>query len=128
MGYRKVPTVYHLTFADPEYDGLEVVMTSIKIGKIRKLMRVLDEEGRTQEQMDEMFNLIDEGLVSWNLEDENGQPVPTTVAGIEDQELQFILDILETWLDGMTGVNDDLGKGSSSGETFPVELPTMDTL
>jgi hypothetical protein len=28
----------------------------------------------------------------------------------------------------MTGVDDDLGKGSGSGETIPVELPTMEAL
>ena len=128
MGYRKVPTIYHLSFADPDYEGLEITMKSIKIGRVRKLMRILALDDADQEQMDEMFALLEEGLVSWNLVDDDDQPVPTTIAGIEEQELPFILDIIGTWLDGMTGVSEDLGKGSSSGVTSPVELPTMETL
>jgi len=31
MGYRKVPTIYHLSFADPDYEGLEITMKSIKM-------------------------------------------------------------------------------------------------
>lgn len=140
MGYNKVPTIYELHFEDPELDGLVIRMKAVKIGKVRKLLRLLNsEQGHSDEQMDEMFKLMADGLVSWNLEecDDEGNPVlidgrpvpiPATIEGIEDQEFPFILQILNTWMEGMTGISEDLGKGSGSGVTSPVPLPTMETL
>jgi len=127
MGYRKVPTIYVLHFEDPEYDGLEIRMKGLRLGRVRKLLQVSNGELGDSE-LDEMFELIEEGLVSWNLEDEDGTPVPTTREGLDDQEMSFVMDIVATWLDGMTGTSVDLGKGSGSGGTSPVPLPTMETL
>jgi hypothetical protein len=128
MGYRKTPTIYQLTFADPDYEGLEVRCKALKLGRLRKLLAVTGKGDMSNEELDELFGILEEGLLSWNLEDEDGNPVPTTREGINDQEVPFILDIVDTWIDGMTGVGEDLGKGSSSGETFPVALPTMEAL
>lgn len=123
MGYQKIPTIYTMTQIE---DGLIVRMKAIRIGRLRNLMKAVTKED--DESLDEMFSLLLEGLVSWNLEDENGQPVPTTMEGIEQQELPFILKILTTWLDNMTGVDQELGKGSPSGVTFPGRPLTMEAL
>lgn len=128
MGYRKIPTIYELVFEDPDYEGLEVRCKALKLGRVRKLMSVVGKSEMTNDELAALFGILEEGLISWNLEDENGDPVPATREGIDDQEVPFILDIVDTWLDGMTGVSEDLGKGSDSGETFPVALPTMETL
>lgn len=141
MGYNKVPTIYDLVFEDEELQGLVIRMKAVKIGKVRKLLRLLNsEQGHSDEQMDEMFKLMAEALVSWNLEecdndgnpllDDYGRPIPipATLEGIEDQEFPFILQILSTWMDGMTGVSDELGKDSGSGVISPVPLPTMESL
>jgi predicted type IV restriction endonuclease len=128
MGYRKVPTIYSLTFAEEEYEGFEIRMKGLKVGRIRRLIKAVDSEDKSTDSINEILSLFEEGLVSWNLEDEIGVPVPTTREGIEEQDVDFVMDIVSTWLDGMTGTGADLGKGSSSGETSPVELPTMEAL
>jgi hypothetical protein len=128
MGYRKVPTIYSLTFAEEEYEGFEIRMKGLKVGRIRRLIKAVDSEDKSTDSINEILSLFEEGLVSWNLEDETGVPVPTTREGIEEQDVDFVMDIVSTWLDGMTGTGADLGKGSSSGETSPVELPTMEAL
>ena len=128
MGYRKVPTIYSLSFAEEEYEGLEVRMKGLKVGKIRKLMTAIHGEDDGESAVSEMLDLLEEGLVSWNLEEEDGTPVEAGRAGIDDLEMPFVLDILHTWLDGMTGTSGDLGKDSEHGETSPVLLPTMELL
>lgn len=128
MGYRKVPTIYTLDKI-PDEDGLVVRMKAIKIGKIRKLVRLLGlDDDQMLEALDELFSLLSEGLVSWNLEDEDGAPVPTGMEGIEELELPFLLKVLNCWLENMTGVDEDLGKGSPSGESFPGRPLTMEAL
>lgn len=123
MGHRKIPTIYTLTDIE---EGLIVRMKAIRIGRLRKLMSIVDDE--TGQALDEMFALLQEGLVSWNLEDEDGQPVPTTMEGIEEQEMPLVLGILTEWLKNMTGPTQELGKGSFSGGQFPGRPLTMEAL
>lgn len=129
MGYRKVPTIYTLDDVKDE-PGLIVRMKAIKVGKLRKLMRVIsvEEDKMTPEMIDEIFKLLLDGLVSWNLEDEQGSPVPTTMDGVDELELTTVMAILNEWLENMTGVDDELGKDSTSGATFPGRPLTMEAL
>lgn len=129
MGYRKVPTIYTLAEIEGE-EGLVVRMKAIRIGKIRQLMRVVgtDEKDITPDMIDVIFKLLLDGLVSWNLEDEHGTPVETTMEGLDELELPTLMNILNAWLENMTGVDDDLGKGSSDGEKFPGRPLTMEAL
>lgn len=134
MGHRKVPTIYTLTEIKGE-EGAVVRMKAIKIGKLRKLMRVIsvDEKDMTPAMLDEIFSLLLEGLVSWNLEyeqghEKEGQPLPTTMEGVDELELTTLMNILNEWLENMTGVDDELGKGSPSGENFPGRPLTMEAL
>ena len=128
MGYRRIPTIYTLDDV-PEEEGLIVRIKSIKVGKLRRLMRLTSDDSADEEGIDELFTLLQESLVSWNLEEEDGTPVPATLEGIEDQETELVMRILETWLDRMTGAPEgDLGKGSASGATFPGQPLTMEAL
>lgn len=127
MGYRKVPTIHTLDKIGEE-DGLIVRMKSIKFGKLRRLMQLTDSDETAEESLDDIFKLLLESLVSWNLEDENGVPVPTTVEGLEDQETDLVMDIIEAWIEKMTGPGPELGKDSTSGESFPGKPLTMEAL
>lgn len=127
MGYRKVPTIHTLEFK--QYDGLVVRMKGLKIGKMRKVLAILDDEDRPiAVLMDEMVKIVTEGLVSWNLQDEHGTDLPTTAEQIEDLEFEMLTDILQAWLGKMTGPDEELGKGSLSGGSFPGQPLTMEAL
>lgn len=128
MGYKKIPTIYELAFEDEDYEGLVVRMKSLKLGRVRKLAALTDDESVGGEDFSEMVDLFLEGFVSWNLEDEDDQPIEATREAVDDMEPQFFMDILMTWLDGMINVSPDLGKDSGSGATSPVPLPTMEAL
>ena len=126
MGYRKKSTVHTLEFK--QYEGLVIRMKGLKIGKMRRVLRALDEDKETLALVDEMVTFVTEGLVSWNLEDEDGNPLPVDREQVEDLEFDMLSTILGDWLGKMTGPDEELGKDSSSGEKFPGQPLTMEAL
>lgn len=130
MGYRLARTTYKLTF--PEYDGLEVMARSLSTGDLMKIMELSGAlaPGSTQapveraKTVESLLRRFAKALVTWNLEDEDGEPIGTTYEDIADQELPFVLRIIEAWTEAVAGVPDDLGKASNSGPQFPeVSIP-----
>ena len=130
MGYRRIPTVYTLD-SIPEEDGLVVRMSSIRLGKLRRLMKLTSDDSSGDEGVGEILDLFAESIISWNLEDfDSGAPVPVTREGIEEQEVELVMRIVEAWMGEMTGTDgpNDLGKDSTSGEKFPGRPLTMEAL
>ena len=128
MGYRRVPTIHTLDSIREE-EGLVVRMASIRLGKMRRLMQLTSEE--EDGGIEEILDLFQHSLVSWNLEDfETGAPVPANREGIDAQEIELIMRIVEAWMNVMTGTDGpgDLGKDSTSGEKFPGRPLTMELL
>lgn len=62
--------------------------------------------------MEKFAGFLDE----WNLEEEDGAPVPPTVAGLKSLELKLVVSVLAAWLANSAGVMPDLSEGSNSGE------------
>lgn len=133
MGYKKVPIIYTLDGPGGR-DGLIVRMKSMKIGQMRKIVRMLDDDDLdTSVLLDEMVKQVGNGLVSWNMEypDDHelaGQPIPATPDEVDQLDFDELKDILTEWLDQVTGPGEDLGKDSSSGERFPGQPLTMEAL
>lgn len=128
MGYRKVPRIYTLEFKD-EYEGLIVRLKSVKIGEMRRMLRLIDgDEDNTTEVLDNMVELIGKGLVSWNLENENGEPVEPTLEEVDQLDFDLLKMILDQWLDQVSGPSEELGKDSSGGSQFPGQPLTMEAL
>lgn len=125
MGYRRVPTIYTLTDVEG-HEGLVVRMQGVKFGKVRRMLSIGDDV--TDQEMNDIQKMFVGALVSWNLEDENGNPIPANSDGVDDQDFDFILAIINSWMGQMTGPDKDLGKGSSSGGTFPGRPLTMEEL
>lgn len=133
MGYKRQAKVFKLKFEDPEMAGLVVRVRSVKLGKLMKLVRAmdLDTEKMTVEDLDlidDVFRTFASALVDWNLEDEKNQPVPITLEGIYEQELDFVMEIVAAWVDALTGVSAPLAKRSTGGEGFREESLPMEAL
>lgn len=67
-------------------------------------------------------------LHSWNLEDENDQPVPSNMVGVLDQDIELILYLLESWAEATGSVPEALKAKSTAGEQSPVASEAMDLL
>lgn len=134
MGYKPKRTLYRLRFADPDMDGLIVTTRSISTGQMLELQKYGSqiagaEDGDVpREMIDKMIDLLVAGIIDWNVEDDNDQPIPPTKDALLDQELPFLFAIIQAWGQAVTGVSESLGKDSTSGETFPEESIPMEIL
>lgn len=125
MGYRRESIQYKLVFDDPSLEGLEVVTKSVSSGRLLKLMKLADLAGNAGKRreftaddasaVESLFGGFASALISWNLEDEKGEPVPATLDGVNDQDFDFVLSIIMAWINAVAGVSSSLGKGSSNG-------------
>lgn len=128
MGYRKVPRIYTLEF-EGELEGMIVRTKSVKFGKMRAIMNMMDDDDtKDVEVMERLAKELVEVIVSWNLEDEAGKEIPVSLEAIDDLEYDEVIAITNKWMDSMTGPEKDLGKDSNSGETFPGQPLTMEAL
>lgn len=127
MARIRVPRIYDLEF-DGELEGLHVRVKSIKFGKVRQLIALMDEDDKDVEVMERISKELAEAIVSWDFLDEDEQPIPVSLEAIDDLEFFEVIAIVNKWLDRMTGPDKDLGKGSTSGESFPGRPLTMEAL
>lgn len=108
MTFRKEPTAYKLVFE--KYEGFEVVVKSLSIDSLLKLMALASDfdESKGAEQTLELLSTFANCLIGWNLEDENGKPVPATLKGVRSQELTFIIEIITEWMNVLSKVSPNL--------------------
>lgn len=125
MGYKRNPKVYHLKFQD-EYDGLEVMVRSLTMGQLIKARSGKGDDGK--DGTEELVELLAERLVSWNLEDENGTPVPPTLDAIRGEDNDLVFAIINHWTDAIGGVKAPLPESSPSGEPSPAVSIPMEPL
>ena len=129
MARRKTPRVINVTARFAEGDNLNLKMRVVKFGKVRQLVRLLDDDSVPAVVM--MGALTDEltaSIVTWDLVAEDGTPIEPSAEEIDDLEFTEVVAITEAWLAEMTGPSDDLGKDSTSGANFPGQPLTMEAL
>lgn len=127
MGYKREAKQYRLRFED--HPGFVVVMRGLSVEKFLGLVRLagalsgLDlatakgpELDATLAAVDELFASFAAGLVSWNLDDDEDQAVPPTLAGVTSLDLDFVLELVMGWMEAMTSVPPPLPKTSSGGK------------
>ncbi|MFI8301571.1 hypothetical protein ACIGCZ_37315 [Streptomyces nigra] len=112
MGYRPKRRVYALDFTGTDWEGLEVSMRGMTVGE------ELDLAGNDISAA-LIVEELTKRLISWNVEDEEGRPVPTTMDGVRTQDGAMILAILDALRQANSGVPAPLPETSPSGETSP---------
>lgn len=131
MGYRRKPKVYNLKFQGEEFEGLEVRAKSVDVGRFITLNRLITGGKPDAEDVDSVTTLFEgfaEALLSWNLEDDDGKPVPATLEGLWLQDVDFGLEIIFAWVNAIGAVSAPLGNGSSGGGKSPEALIPMEEL
>lgn len=125
MGFREQPNTVTLTFeAGHELHGLEATLKGLTIGEFLTFTGMDGGDGEGSSKTIERFH---ESLISWNLEDADGQPIP--VAESRNRPHRMIIDLNNAYVEALTGVhkNDPLPDASPSGEIYPElsEIPTQ---
>lgn len=155
MGYRPPPTTIGLQWAEGHrLHGLEVYARGLRLGKMLDLAEMYvnsgiskkdDEDDLTSEDIEmlkSIFRLLvgnddvagpdvpfKPGLIeSWNREDDNGDPLPVSMAGIRELEMWEFQAIMDAYLEaGGVKLEDPLSEDSKSGEQSP-ELSALTEL
>lgn len=121
---------YNLMFED-EYKGLEVLTRGISLGKVARLAAVLSlGEALIQPDYDterkELIETMGKALISWNLADENNEPVPATTEFLAEEDWTMVVAIIRGWMNRGSNVPAPLAQPSSDGVPSAVVSIPMD--
>lgn len=123
MGHKRNPKIYHLKWEDGDYEGLEVHVRSMTMGQLISARTGKGYNGK--DDIGGSVELLADRIVDWNLEDEDGTPVPVTLEAMHEEDDDLILAIISRWMEAVAGVSAPLDETSNSGATSPVaSIPT----
>jgi hypothetical protein len=125
MGFKPTRKRYHLKFADPEMNGLEVVAHAGSTGDVLAIMGLSDGDVHAGAESLKVFAKC---LVSWNIEDEDGKPVPADLDGLKSLDLDFVMLLIQGWVQAVQDVPAPLEKPSNSGKPYPEASLPMEAL
>ena len=118
-GFKPRAKTYKLTFEDDDdLNGLEVTMGTVTLGQYNEMLRAGLISSVTADVLDANDHLLDifaERIVSWNLLDARGKPVPRTPEAVRNQERHVITAIISAWQLRIVGVDPTLNGESGSG-------------
>lgn len=114
-----------LAWEEGDLAGLEIVIRSLSLAQFFEMQDKSDEDGGVLRSISESFA---RALRSWNLEDDDGQPVPPDLAGLLSQDMEFVQEVVVAWQRAMSGAGVPKDGTSSSGEPFPVASLPMEVL
>lgn len=131
MGYVYQRKTYRLIF-EGELAGLEVVTKSASGAAYKRIAAWASREWAnplSDEDLGEfeaLCNAFAGVLVEWNLEEEHQvkgktvrRPVPATLAGLMDQDLELLTRIVMAWLDAIVMPQAPVDEASLPMETLP---------
>lgn len=132
MGFTRKSKTYKLVFEDEQYEGFTITMRSLSVGELLDFDDLrLSPATTAQEQRDKVRGIataLTGAISSWNLEDEEGDPVPVTEAAILGLDGEMVDAIVEAWVSALIGVSRPLVPRSPGGETTLEASIPMETL
>jgi hypothetical protein len=127
MGYVPKRTLYKLDFSETEHAGLEVTTKSASMAALLDILSMTDKveaaglKNAGKGEMATLFGLFDEVLVGWNVETEDGTPVPATKDGLLSQDPEFVMTVIAAWAAAMSKAPPPLPSASPGGATAEME-------
>ena len=122
-GFRIPERTAHIQFEDTDYDGAEVwIRLNVSFARYLELREA--SEAGDQAGMTRMFG--DNMLQSWNLENDDGTPVPADGEGMLQIPLDFATLIITQWVDTVSDVPDPLGLPSGDLSTLEAASTVTD--
>lgn len=126
MGFKRSTLV--LEFADPEFDGLVVSAKRLSVGQALEMDRLAATMGdnSVHENVEQFIKYLADGIISWNLEDDDDNPIPHTYESLMQQDLPLIMAIGSAWRMTATSVPAPLAGDSESGDQSLAESLPME--
>jgi hypothetical protein len=124
MGSRRKRTLYRLTFADEDMDGLEVTARAPTMDGLMSLAGAAATAADGKTSMADVRAMLRDFagyLTEWNREDEDGNPVPATYEGLASEEQSFVMKVIKAYTDAVS-VAPPLPGGSGDGGNTPDPL------
>jgi hypothetical protein len=127
MGYKRKAREYRLRFEGDEYDGFECTMGSLSVDEFLEMsslamgMQSLDSKPA---DINRLFDLTAEKIISWNLEDDEGKPVLADPEHLRAQDFPFVMTIQTSWMNAMAQVPGPLLNALNNGGTTPEDIAT----
>lgn len=123
MGYCRPAKVYKIVWDDGDLAGFEVRARGLSVGKLLELGKaaaeVPDDFSGSIASMEPLITEFAGALIEWNLENEDGSPVPVTVDGIRQQDMSLVIPAVMRWMTAVAGVDNPLPGTLNSGGTSP---------
>lgn len=130
MGFKVKPKTYTVRFEEGhEFHGVEARLSGMSYGEWEQVTGLDGGDGETN-GADSVRRFVDH-LISWNLEDEQDQPVPTTLDAVKTLDHNLVAALNNAWIQTLIGVHDadPLPETSTSGEPSPeVSVIPMEAL
>jgi hypothetical protein len=109
MGFRPEPRKILINFEEGhDYYGVEVQMKSLTIRQYTDMFAETDNA--------KLIQIFAAHLVSWNVEDADGAPVPATLEGVDSQDTGLIVQLISAWQQALV----------TAPPTSPRQLPNGD--
>jgi hypothetical protein len=129
VGYTAKVKTYLVRFDEGhEYHGAEARLSGMTYGEWEQVTGLDGSEGETNGAAS-VRRFVDH-LVSWNLEDEDGKPLPKTMDAVKALDHDLVAALNNAWIQTLIGVHaaDPLPENSTSGEPSLVESVPMEAL
>ena len=123
-GFRIPDQTAHLTFSGTDYDGAEIwVRLNVSFRHYIHLREAA--EGDDQARMADLFG--GNVLMDWNLEDDDGQPIPANGEGMLQIPLSLAMLVVQYWVEAVSGVSSPLSETSGDINTLAAASTVMET-
>lgn len=133
MGFKAPRSIYRLDFEGTELAGLEIRMRGGKLGDtlaVAGLVGVTEENATAEDvklALSQYQDLADH-IVSWNLEDDDDQPIAPDLDGLATLETRHVNMIASAWQKAQVDIPAPLGRGSASGPSSDLSLIRMEEI
>lgn len=136
MGFKLPQITYKVDFeGHAVYDGLEVRVKEMPLGQLVDMMGLTglkdakNLDGEDLEQLKSVFSLAEELIVGWNVEDDDGNPVPVSRETVRSLGAGIFMDLFTRIFDQVLSVDDSLkAKLAAGGQLEKEQLPPMEQL
>lgn len=101
MGYRPKRTPFELDFSGTEDDGLEITVRPLPHALMMDVAAACTTpDAATMRHVAATFT---HAVETWNLEDDEGHPVPVDADGLLSQDSRFVNAVIQKWIESIAG-------------------------